>query len=62
MGSHASGAGSSIADYAHLVIRWMIHLLNSPYKAWVDPSAFPNDSNFALAKTPTRVHSNFIVL
>ena len=38
------------------------HLPNFPHMAWVDPSALPNDSNYALAKSPTQVHSNFIVL
>ena len=39
-----------------------IHLPNFPHMAWVNPSALPNDSNYALAKSPTRVHFNFIVL
>ena len=62
MGSHALGAEAQLRTIAHLVIRWIIHLPNSPHKAWVDPSALPKDSNYALAKSPTRVHSTFIVL
>ena len=36
------------------------HLPNFPHMALVNPLALPNDSNYALAKSPTQVHSNFI--
>ena len=40
----------------HASIDDSFHLPNFPHMAWVNPSALPNDGNYALAKGPTRVH------
>ena len=61
MGSHALGAESTVADYSPSRDSMNDPSTQFPHKAWVDPSALPNDSNHALAMSPTRVLSNFIV-
>ena len=63
----STGAANSMAvmrtmAQRHASIDDSFHLPNFPHMAWVNPSALPNDSNHALAKSPTRVHFNFIVL
>ena len=37
-------------------------LVNFPLIAWVNPSALPNNNiNYAIGKTPTQVHCNFML-
>ena len=57
----STGAANSMAVMGtmaqrHASIDDSFHLPNFPHMAWVNPSALPNDGNYALAKSPTRVH------
>ena len=57
----SAGAAKSMAvrgtmAQRHALIDDSVQLSNFRHIAWVKPLAWPNDGNYALAESPTRVH------